>query len=243
MIVLVGKMTKLNPLFTGMDKTYDGVIRFGEETDTLDPEGEITDRGEVPGLDRITRCIPLFLGEQQQVPPRYSAIHVEGKRSWRLARQGVRIEMPSRPVRIDQLDVLEWNKPDLTIRVSCTSGTYIRSLARDLALACDSRGHLVALNRTRVGPFTVDEAVKADGDDLTSGLYSLGQLSHRLPFAGQRILTEEETAKVALGIPPHRIWSRDEFQADGEYPLFKPDGEPAALLQYSEGQLKYRFVM
>jgi tRNA pseudouridine55 synthase len=243
MIVLVGKMTRLNPIFTGMDKTYEGVIRFGEETDTLDPEGEICHRASVPSLSLLEERLTQFLGPIEQVPPLYSAIHVNGKRSWRLARQGVEVEMKPRKVRIDLFEILDWNKPDLTVRVACSSGTYIRSLARDLALSCGSRAHLSALKRTRVGDFTLHEARSPHDNNLDEGLYSLHSLLERLPFQGSMILSDEESSRVKLGIPPMTFLKEKNISEAGLYPLFNRDFSLAALLELKDEELKYRFVM
>ncbi len=243
MIVLVGKYTRLNPLFTGMDKTYEAVIRFGEETDTLDPEGEIVGTGPVPSLGDIEDSLPLFLGDQEQIPPIYSAVHINGERSWRLARKGEAVEMKSRPIRIDELTLLDWKAPDLRLRVSCSSGTYIRSLARDLALRCGSRARLEALSRTRVGGFHIEEAICLEGNEPgNDSLLTLGEVTARLPFAGTRTLNPEEEAMVRLGVPPERIFPSPDFGI-GLIPLFSGKGELVALLEGEGDRLKYRFVM
>jgi tRNA pseudouridine55 synthase len=242
MIVLVGKYTKLNPLFTGMDKTYEALIHFGEETDTLDPEGEVVAQGTVPTLSDIESVLPDFMGELEQIPPRYSAIHINGKRSWRLAREGVVVEMKSRSIRINHLEILNWSGQDLSLRVSCSSGTYIRSLARDLALACGSRAHLKELDRTVVGPFSLEEAHTVDREGTTPELLSLVRTADRLPFAGTKVLNEKEEVFVSQGVPPDKIFPLEVF-AKGLTPLFDGEGELAALLEKDESRLKYRFVM
>ncbi|MDC7220379.1 MAG: tRNA pseudouridine(55) synthase TruB [Spirochaetales bacterium] len=242
MIVLVGKYTKLNPLFTGMDKTYEALIRFGSETDTLDPEGEVVCEAPVPTLNDIEAVLGDFMGKQDQVPPRYSAIHVNGKRAWKMAREGVEVEMKSRPIRIDQLEILDWNGSELSLKVACSSGTYIRSLARDIALACGSRAHLRELVRTRVGEFYLDEAVQVNLESPAPSLLSLKDVLSHLPFSGNLFLDDDQYAMVRLGVPPERIFSHDPFK-EGLSPLFSPSGDFAALLEKAEGRLKYRFVM
>lgn len=163
MVVLTGSMTKLNVLFSGMDKRYTAVIRFGEETETLDPEGKVIGTADLPRLERIKEEISdKFIGEIQQAPPIYSAIHVNGKRAYQIANSGQKIEMKKRPVKIYDFKIIDFNGRDLTCSIKVSKGTYIRSIARDLALACDSRGHLVSLERTEVGPYKVEESVKAD---------------------------------------------------------------------------------
>ncbi|MCH3916256.1 MAG: tRNA pseudouridine(55) synthase TruB [Spirochaetia bacterium] len=173
MIVLTGPLTKLNGLFSGLDKGYTATIRFGEETDTLDPEGEVVATAPVPQLSCIKQAIQEhFSGSILQAPPQYSAIHVNGRRAYALAREGKQVEMKQRPVYIRSFEILSWDGKDLSCHLEVSKGTYIRSIARDLALSCGSRGHLVALRRTSIGPYTVDEAVAGDDDEGISRLAS-----------------------------------------------------------------------
>lgn len=170
MIVLTGSMTKLNILFSNLDKRYIATIRFGEETDTLDPEGELVGSADIPSIETIEKVISeKFLGEVFQAPPIYSAIHVNGKRAYQIARSGKELEMEKRPIRIYDFKIINFDGRDLVCSIKVSKGTYIRSIARDLAIECNSRGHLVALERTEVGPFKIEEAVKAD-DKLSMSL-------------------------------------------------------------------------
>ena len=166
MVVLTGSMTKLNVLFSGMDKKYTATIRFGEETETLDSEGEVIGSAPIPTLERIEKEIKeKFVGEILQAPPIYSAIHVNGKRAYQIARSGQKIEMKKRPIKIYEFEVIDFDGRDLKCTIKVSKGTYIRSIARDLALECESRGHLVSLERTEVGPYKVEDSVKADDVD------------------------------------------------------------------------------
>ncbi len=162
LIVLVGRFTRLVPWFTGCDKTYRGVIEFGEETDTLDPEGKVIAKAEPPSQAALLNALPGFLGSQRQLPPMFSSVHINGKRAHELAREGVVIDLPSRPIEIYSLDLLEYKNSKAIIQVHCSKGTYIRSLARDIALKLDSRAHLSALERLKVGSFSITEAFKLD---------------------------------------------------------------------------------
>ena len=242
MIVLVGKYTKLNPLFTGMDKTYEALIRFGAETDTLDPEGEIVSEAPAPEFSDIESALSGFLGNQDQIPPRYSAIHINGKRSWKLAREGVQVEMKSRPVRIDSLEILNWDGSELGLRVSCSSGTYIRSLARDLALSCGSRAYLTGLVRTRVGQFYLSEACDIEEEADPPRLFSLADTADRMPFAGKVVLDGIQKALVGNGVPVERFLSPADYH-EGLYPLFGEEDDLLALMEKQDNRLKYRFVM
>ncbi|MDR2029779.1 MAG: tRNA pseudouridine(55) synthase TruB, partial [Treponema sp.] len=156
LLVLVGRALKLCPWFSGCDKRYEAVIRFGVETDTLDPEGSPVARGEAPSPAALEAAMALFRGELLQTPPAYSAVHVGGERAYKLARSGRAVEMRQRPVTIYGLELSSYDPPLASIRVHCSAGTYIRSLARDIALAAGSRGHLSALNRTQVAGFKLE---------------------------------------------------------------------------------------
>jgi tRNA pseudouridine(55) synthase len=153
LLVLTGRALKLCQWFTRCDKRYEAVIRFGTETDTLDPEGAVIANAPLPSRENVEQAIPQFLGKIEQSPPVYSAIHIDGRRASELARGGESPEMQKRPVTIFQLDLLSWEPPYARIFVHCSSGTYIRSLARDIALATGTRAHLTALIRTQVGGF------------------------------------------------------------------------------------------
>jgi tRNA pseudouridine55 synthase len=157
LIVLVGKSLRLSKWFTHCDKKYIGKIRFGEETDTLDPEGKIIAQAALPSRESVESVLSQFSGSIMQAPPSFSAIHINGKRASDLSRSGKEIEMKKREVTIYKLELLSWEPPFAEIFVHCSSGTYIRSLARDIAIAAGSRGHLVELKRTHVGGFCIEE--------------------------------------------------------------------------------------
>ncbi len=158
MIVMVGGATKLNPVFSAFSKRYTATIRFGEETDTLDREGSVVAVSDkIPGEEEIKAVLPSFLGAQKQIPPVYSAIHVNGKRAYKEARKEKEIEMPERDIFISSIKLVSVNGNEAVIDTLVSKGTYIRSLSRDIALRCGSRGHLVALRRTEVGPFTLSD--------------------------------------------------------------------------------------
>jgi len=153
LLVLTGRALKLSRWFTHCDKQYEGTICFGAETETLDPEGSPVASAPLPSRENVEKAISQFLGEIEQAPPAYSAIHIDGERASALARRGETPEMRKRPVTIFRLELLSWEPPYAKIFVHCSSGTYIRSLARDIALAAGSRAHLTALLRTQVGGF------------------------------------------------------------------------------------------
>ena len=156
MIVMVGGATKLNPIFNVFSKRYTATIKFGVGTDTLDREGVVTETSSrIPTREEIEAVLPSFLGKQKQIPPVYSAIHVGGKRAYMEARNNREVEMPERDIEITDLSLLSCIGDTAVIDCSVSKGTYIRSLARDIARSLGTCGHLIALRRTEVGPFTL----------------------------------------------------------------------------------------
>ena len=161
--IALGDATKTVPFLVEAKKTYEVEVKWGERTTTLDAEGEIEASSDVrPSLAQIEAALPTFIGEISQIPPAFSAIKIDGKRAYDLARAGEEIEMKPRTVRIDSLEVLATTKDTATLRVMCGKGTYIRSLARDLAHALGTEGYVANLRRTAVGPFTQTCALTLD---------------------------------------------------------------------------------
>ncbi|MCL2764171.1 MAG: tRNA pseudouridine(55) synthase TruB [Treponema sp.] len=153
LVILAGRALKLGRWFSHCDKKYEGRIHFGIETDTLDPEGKEIARAGLPSRKEIEEVLHQFTGEIMQEPPVYSAIHVNGQRASDLAREGKTPKMLKRAVTVYKLELLSYTPPFADIFVHCSSGTYIRSLARDIALAAGSRAHLCGLLRTQVAGF------------------------------------------------------------------------------------------
>jgi len=156
--------TKLVPFLEGGDKRYEGTVRFGEETDTLDAEGEVLRRyeGELPDADEIRSALKRFAGEIEQLPPMYSAVKLGGVPLHRLARQGREVERSPKKIRIDRVELTAYEPPDCKIDVECSAGTYVRVLAADLGSELGCGGHLRDLCRTRSGPFVLEDAVTSE---------------------------------------------------------------------------------
>jgi tRNA pseudouridine55 synthase len=159
--VLLGEATRFTGYVQGQDKEYLATVRLGVSTDTLDATGAVTVEREVPALTepRLQAALDRFVGEIDQVPPMYSALHAGGRRLHELARAGIEIERTPRRVRVHAFELLEWTPPRLRVRVACGSGTYVRSLAADLGEALGCGAHVEALERTRVGALLVEDAV------------------------------------------------------------------------------------
>jgi len=158
LLVLTGRDLKLTQWFSHCDKQYTGKIHFGIETDTLDPEGSVIAEAEPPSREKVEKALSEFSGVIMQSPPAYSAIHINGKRASELARSGQVPEMKKREVTIHKIELRNWDPPFADIFVHCSSGTYIRSLARDIALAAGSRAHLCSLLRTQIADFKLEDA-------------------------------------------------------------------------------------
>ncbi len=159
--IAFGEATKTVPFAQEAGKTYRFTIRWGESTTTQDAEGDVVATSDVrPTREAIEAALPAFIGDIEQVPPKFSAIKVDGERAYDLARAGEEVELEARPVRIDDLRILDMPSEDLCVlEMRCGKGAYVRSIARDLAHALDTEGHVAALRRTQVGPFTTDDAI------------------------------------------------------------------------------------
>ncbi|HEU0115761.1 MAG TPA: tRNA pseudouridine(55) synthase TruB, partial [Thermomicrobiales bacterium] len=157
----VGAARKTLEFLAEASKTYEAAIAFGVETDTWDRDGAVVATADASDLTRgqIEAGLTPFRGSFAQTPPMHSAIKIGGRKLYELARKGEEVERPPRPVTIHALDLLAWEPPVARLRIDCSKGTYIRSLAHDLGAALGTGAHLSALRRTRAGPFTLADAV------------------------------------------------------------------------------------
>lgn len=161
--IALGEATKLAGRMLDASKIYDFTLTFGVETDGLDAEGSPVGWSDVrPTAAEITAILPRFLGEIDQIPPAYSAIKVGGKRAYARARAGEVVEIPPRRVTIHSIDILAQDADSVTLCAHVSKGSYIRSLARDIAHGCGSVGHVTMLRRTRAGPFALSHAISLD---------------------------------------------------------------------------------
>ncbi len=167
LVCLFGRYTRMSDFFMATTKSYEALMVFGSETATLDPEGHEIARAPVPTLYDLQSALPSFLGGIMQVPPVYSALHVGGERAYERVRKGQEVVLPPRSVTIHRLELKSFEDGKALVSVDCSKGTYIRSLARDIALECGSRGHLLALRRTASGPFHLAGAVGLEEFDAT----------------------------------------------------------------------------
>ncbi|HET7144882.1 MAG TPA: tRNA pseudouridine(55) synthase TruB [Anaerolineales bacterium] len=161
LVILVGPAVRLSEYVSASDKRYQAIIRLGGSTDTFDAEGMVT-----PTKDPITvteaqfeEALKTFVGEIEQTPPPYSAVKVQGRKAYEMAREGEEVELAPRKITVHHLEVLEWTPPEVVIDVHCSSGTYVRSLANDLGVMLGCGAYLVGLRRTKSGRFSLRDAV------------------------------------------------------------------------------------
>ncbi len=205
--VLIGKGTRIAEYLVEWDKEYRAVLRLGETTDTQDAMGTVLDHQETDQVTpaAIHEAVQSFRGAIEQVPPMYSAVKVAGVPLYKSARAGKTIAREARTVVIHELEVLAIDGCDVTIRVMCSKGTYIRTLCADIGAALGVGGHLRSLERSRVGPLTLDRALTIDdlvtrqalgglGDDLLS----LDQVLQHLPALA---VNEQTGSRVRHGVP------------------------------------------
>ena len=243
LVLGLNSATRLLTYLVGLDKEYLGTIRLGSSTMTDDAEGATVSTSTPAAVAAITaadvgREVAALTGAIQQVPSSVSAIKVDGKRAYTLARAGQTVELAARQVTILGFDVLRQRQSDgfldLDVRVECSSGTYVRSLARDLGAALGVGGHLTALRRTAIGPFSVAHAaplVDSDRADLAVGRHLLdpAAVATRL-FASYR-LTDDQVVDLAHG---KRISVADPGSS-GPIAALAPDGRLVGLVQFDDG--------
>jgi len=168
LILLIGRnATKKQSEFLNLDKEYEAKIKLGEETDTLDSEGETTNiyEGDWPDQKEISSLLDKFKGGYHQVPPAYSAKRVNGKRAYKLARKGEEPELEPEKVKIYELELIDYEAPEFTIRMKCSKGTYVRSLARDIGKKLGCGAHLTFLKRTQIGDYELEDAISVSSLD------------------------------------------------------------------------------
>ncbi|MCK5690463.1 tRNA pseudouridine(55) synthase TruB [Myxococcota bacterium] len=193
--LVLGQGTKIAQYLSGDDKTYEAVIRLGITTTTLDREGEVTSQKEV-NVDKaaILQALEPFRGEIEQTPPMYSAKKLDGQPLYKLARKGVEVERKAKKIVIYELELLEMNLPDISVRVRCSAGTYIRVLAEDLGEKLGCGAYLAELRRTQAGVFTLADAVELEELRANPDLASAKLMS---PV---QVLSEFPVLKMPVGL-------------------------------------------
>jgi tRNA pseudouridine55 synthase len=197
LVLLLGRATRLLPYMSGEPKRYLATVRFGSETDTDDLDGAAVRHAPPPSRQAVEDALPALTGVIAQVPPAYSAKRVAGRRAYRLAREGSAPELEPVPVTVHEWRVRSWRDAEMDVEIVCGGGTYIRALARDLGRLTNSAAHLVALRRTGIGPFRVEDAVSLA--DLRDGRAIVRPPLDALAGMATEPLTPADVTRVARG--------------------------------------------
>ena len=236
--IAIGEATKLAGRMLDASKIYEFTVAFGTETDTLDMEGAVIETSDHrPTLADVEAVLPKFTGEIEQVPPAYSALKVDGQRAYDLARAGEDVSLQSRTVTILSLALTEDKLPDaITFLTHVSKGTYIRSLARDIAKSLETVGHVTHLRRIKAGPFTLEQAISLDK------LNEIGKGARLEPYllpleAGlDDIPALDLDPEAARAVRQGRVLSGLSL-TDGQY-WARSDGVPVALVELAGGEAR-----
>ncbi|MBW6437957.1 tRNA pseudouridine(55) synthase TruB [Actinoplanes hulinensis] len=246
LIIGVNRATRLLTYVIGSEKSYAATIRLGESTVTDDAEGDVTGTASTSAVtdDAIRAGLAAQTGEIDQVPSAVSAIKINGQRAYKRVREGESVEIPARRITVHRLDVLDIRRPeghdviDVDIDVTCSSGTYIRAIARDLGATLGVGGHLTALRRTAVGGMTLDTAATlTELEERAPDVIGLSLAEAARRSFPQRTATEEETRILRHGGPLAAAG------IDGPYAVFDPSGEVLAIVSERAGRARAEIVL
>jgi tRNA pseudouridine55 synthase len=227
LVVGIGRATRLLGHLSLTDKEYDATIRLGITTVTDDADGDVVEQRDASGVGDVTDAMAALTGDIEQVPSAVSAVKVDGVRSYARVRAGEDVKLTARRVTVSQFELLGRRGDELDVHVVCTSGTYVRALARDLGRSLGVGGHLTALRRTRVGPFDLGQARTLEhlAEELT-----VVPLNDAVAAAfPRRELTADEAIALSFGK------KLEPTGTAGTYGAFAPDGRCIALVEDSDG--------
>lgn len=202
LVVCTGRLTKLAGNITDFSKTYRAVIEFGKETDTLEYTGKIIKETDLPDENTLNEVLKRFIGKLKQTPPAFSSIHINGKRSSDLARSGQINQIPPREITVYSSKIIEIKKRKdekvqyVLIEFNVSKGTYIRSLARDIGIACNSSGYLIGLYRTSIGNFGIEDAAGFNSKNIFNIESAVSEMKYQL-----KILQKKNDNKTEKKIP------------------------------------------
>lgn len=244
LVVGVNRATRLLTYVVGVDKSYDATIRLGQSTVTDDAEGDVVATTPADGVPdaAIHAGLAALTGEIAQVPSAVSAIKVGGRRAYARVRAGEQVALAARQVTIHRLDLLAVRRSpglvDLDVSVTCSSGTYVRALARDLGAGLGVGGHLTALRRTAVGPFTLAEAVGLD--ELARRAPDV--VTRPLPAAASAVLPRRDVTAAEARVLSHG-GPLEPAGVPGPYAVFAPDGSVVAVVAERDGRTRPDVVL
>ena len=232
LVVLIGPAVRLSEYVSAEDKRYQATIKLGERTDTYDGDGTIMGTSAVDvSADQFEEALKQFVGEIEQVPPPYSAIKVQGRRAYDMARKGEEVELEPRIITVHSLELIEWNSPEAVVDVHCSSGTYVRSLAHDLGEVLGCGANLTGLRRTKSGRFTLKDAVAlrrlVEAFETNSWYQYLIPAAEALADWPSITLNNEEVDAVRHG---HRVARED--GSDKMVRAITEQGELVALMDF-----------
>ncbi|MBL6274798.1 tRNA pseudouridine(55) synthase TruB [Micromonospora fiedleri] len=245
LVIGVGRATRLLTYVIGADKTYAATIRLGQSTVTDDAEGDVISTAPAGELtdEAIRAALGALAGEIDQVPSAVSAIKINGQRAYKRVRDGEAVDLPARRVTVSRLDVLaiRRDQPDLVdvdVEVACSTGTYIRAIARDAGLALRVGGHLTALRRTAVGGFTLAEAATLDElEQRAPEVVDLPLAAAAARFFTRRDASPDEAKVLSHGGP------LDAVGHPGPYAVFDPAGQLIAIVSERAGRARAEIVL
>jgi len=244
LVVGVNRATRLLTYVVGVDKSYDATIRLGQSTVTDDAEGDVVATTPADGVPdaAVHAGLAALTGEIAQVPSAVSAIKVGGRRAYARVRAGEQVALAARQVTIHRLDLLAVRRTpglvDLDVSVACSSGTYVRALARDLGAGLGVGGHLTALRRTAVGPFTLAEAVGLD--ELARRAPDV--VTRPLPAAASAVLPRRDVTAAEARVLSHG-GPLEPAGVPGPYAVFAPDGSVVAVVAERDGRTRPDVVL
>ena len=247
--VCIGKATKLCDMLTDKDKVYECTMLLGVETDTYDMSGRILSRKSVlSSEEEVESAINSFVGDIMQVPPMYSALKVNGKKLYELAREGKEIERKARPVTIFSIDILDMKLPEVSIRIHCSKGTYIRSLCHDVGEALGCGCAMKTLVRTRVSQFDISDAKTLDEIERIAKNGNIDGIMVGIAdvFEGLGtvfVIPTEEALKIAINggkIPAEMFFAEaiSSFEEGQRYRVFLPDNRFLGIYNFEDSHFK-----
>lgn len=224
LVVCVNKATKALQFLTAEHKQYIATLSLGTATDTYDASGTVLEEKPFTGYADLEDVLQSFIGESMQKPPMYSAIKIHGKKLYEYARAGEHIDVPARPIAIQDIQLLKEENNEITFQVDCSKGTYIRSLCVDIAKKLGYPGHMKDLIRTRSGDFTIDQAITLE--DLAAGRYTIMPLEEAFASMDRLILEDESIALNGKKIPVNKDHQVAVYNQKGQLlAIYGPDGK------------------
>ncbi len=239
--LLIGDATKLSKYLINHDKEYEVVLKLGIKTDTADSEGKVIEERQVGKLDEnlIVTVLKEFLGKQKQTPPMYSAIKVNGKKLYEYARKGESVKIEPREIEIYNIELLNVEGDEISFKVNCSKGTYIRSLCEDIAQKLGTVGYMKELNRTKVGEFCIKDAIDVEKvsnlEKTREKLISIEQFFKDKPTIE---MDEKELEKFLNGVKlPYKNYK------NGVYNIYKKNGQYIGIGYIDKNMLKRDIIL